>query len=147
MKPTLVAAAALLLMFDVPGTARAGDHPFRGSGVATVEGNPFDGTSYEFNGTATHLGAFTGDGYVQFFSLADWTLVSQGSTTFVAANGDELYASFLAFKPPWAEDFVGQFSFLGGTGRFADAGGSAVIVATPLDATSFLIQFDGTIDD
>ena len=29
MKPTLVATAALLLMLNVPETARAGDHPFQ----------------------------------------------------------------------------------------------------------------------
>ena len=67
MKPTLVATAALLLMLNVPGTARAGDRPFRASGVATLEGDPFAGTSYDFNGTATQLGAFTGGGHVQFF--------------------------------------------------------------------------------
>jgi hypothetical protein len=145
MKPTLVAAAALVLMLNVPGTAQAGDRPFRGSGVATLEGNPFDGTCYEFNGTATHLGAFTGGGYVQFF-LADGTLVSEGFTMFVAANGDELYASFQASLQAESGEFVGTFTFEGGTGRFAGAGGSAVIVATPRDATSFLIQFDGTID-
>ena len=145
MKTTLVATAALLLMLDVPGTSRAGDRPFRASGVATLEGDPFAGTSYDFNGTATHLGAFTGGGHVQFF-LVDATLVSQGTTTFVAANGDELYASFLAFQEAGSAEFVGSFIFQGGTGRFAGAEGSAVVVATPLDATSFLIQIAGTID-
>jgi hypothetical protein len=147
MKPTLVAAVALLLMLDLPGSARAGDHPFRASGVATLEGDPFAGTSYEFSGTATQLGAFTGGGHVQFFYLADGTLVSEGTATFVAANGDELYASFLAFQPPGSEDFVGPFIFRGGTGRFAGASGIAVVVATPQDATSFLIQIFGAIDD
>jgi hypothetical protein len=147
MKPALVAAAALLLMLDVPGTARADDRTFYASGVATLEGNPFEGTTYDFSGTATQLGAFTGDGHVQFFSLADGTLVSEGTTTFVAADGDKLYASFLAFQPPGSEDFVGPFIFHGGTGRFAHAAGFAVVVATPLNTTSFEIQIFGTIDD
>jgi hypothetical protein len=147
MKPTLVAAAALLLMLIVPATARAGDRPFRASGVATLEGDPFEGTSYDFNGTATHLGAFTGSGHVQFsISLVDGTLEAQGTTTFVAANGDELYASFQASQQAKSGEFVGTFIFEGGTGRFADSGGSAVVVATPLDMTSFLIQIDGAID-
>ena len=146
MKPTLVATAALLLMLNVPGTARAGDRPFRASGVATLEGDPFEGTSYDFSGTATHLGAFTGRGHVQFFHV-DGTLASQGTTTFVAANGDELHASFLAFQEAGSEEFVGLFIFEGGTGRFHDAGGFAVVVATPLDTTSFEIQIFGTIDD
>ena len=145
MKTTLVATAALILMLNVPGTARAGDRPFRASGVATLEGDHFAGTSYDLDGTSTHLGAFTGGGHVQF-SLVDGTLVAQGTTMFVAADGDELYASFLAFQPAGAEEFVGPFIFQGGTGRFADAGGSAVVVATPLDMTSFLIQIDGAID-
>jgi hypothetical protein len=144
MKPTLVATAALLLMLNVPATARAGDRPFRASGVATLEGDPFEGTSYDFNGTATHLGAFTDGGHVQFF-LVDGTLASQGTTTFVAADGDELYASFLAFQEAGSSEFVGLFIFEGGTGRFAGAEGLA-FVATPLDATSFLIQIAGTID-
>ena len=146
MKTTLVATAALILMLNVPGAARAVDRPFRASGVATLEGDPFAGTSYDLNGTATHLGAFTGGGYVRFFFLVDGTLASQGTTTFVAANGDELYASFLAFQEAGSAEFVGSFIFEGGTGRFADAEGSAVVVATPQDATSFLIQVTGTID-
>ena len=147
MKPTLVAAAALLLMLDVPGTARADDRTFYASGVATLEGNPIEGTTYDFSGTATQLGAFTGGGHVQFFSLADGTLVSEGTATFVAADGDELYASFLAFQQAGSDEFVGIYIFQGGTGRFAGAGGVAVVVATPLDDTSFEIQISGTIDD
>ena len=144
MKTTLVATAALILMLNVPGTARAGDRPFRASGVATLEGDPFAGTSYDLDGTATHLGAFTGGGHVQF-SLVDGTLVAQGTTTFVAADGD-LYASFLAFQQAGSDEFVGIYIFQGGTGRFAGAGGVAVVVATPLDDTSFQIQIAGTID-
>ena len=145
MKTTLVATAALILMLNVPGTARAGDRPFRASGVATIERDPFAGTSYEFSGTATHLGAFTGGGDVQFFSYADGTL-AEGTTTFVAANGDKLYASFLAFQEAGSAEFVGLFIFEGGTGRFAGAEGLDIVVATPLAAASFLIQIAGTID-
>ena len=113
----------------------------------THEGDPFAGTSYEFSGTATQLGAFTGGGHVQFFSLADGTLVSEGTTTFVAADGDELYASFLAFDPPGSDEFVGIFLFQGGTGRFHGASGIALVVATLLESTSFEIRIFGTIDD
>ena len=145
MKTTLVATAALILMLNVPGTARAGDRPFRASGVATLEGDPFAGTSYDLEGTATHLGAFTGGGHVQFFHV-DGTLASQGTTKFVAANGDKLYGSFLAFQEAGSAEFVGLFIFEGGTGRFAGAEGLDIVVATPLDDMSFLIQIAGTID-
>jgi hypothetical protein len=42
MKPTLVAAAALLLMLDVPGTARADDRAFFAAGFGGEQAGPRD---------------------------------------------------------------------------------------------------------
>jgi hypothetical protein len=79
-------------------------------------------------GNATHLGRFT--------VTADWTVTTAGaigtSSTWTAANGDELFTRFTRhgdFVPPTAT-FTETHTITGGTGRFADASGSFTVVQT-----------------
>src|SRR5262249_62137969 len=71
-------------------------------------------------GEATHLGKFTRDESV-VLNLADGTL--HGTVTFIAANGDLLYADasggFIS-----ATTAVGTYTFTGGSRRFHYAGGT-----------------------
>jgi hypothetical protein len=51
-----------------------------------------------------------------------------GTRTFTAANGDELYATVAGTSAPIGPGLIGfsaTFTFTGGTGRFANASGSA----------------------
>ena len=118
-----------------------------GGGVATTEARggselPFKGTyegletvltvpshhHLDATGNATHLGRFT--------VTADWTVTMAGaietSSTWTAANGDELFTRFTrhgVFVPPTAT-FTETHTITGGTGRFATASGTFTVVQT-----------------
>ena len=117
-----------------------------GGGVATTEAKggselPFKGT-YEglekvvtatehqlidATGNATHLGRFT--------VTAAWTLAPTGgvgTSTWTAANGDELHTSFTrhAVPAPPTITFTETHTITGGTGRFANASGTFTVVQT-----------------
>ena len=68
-----------------------------------------------FGGVATHVGLYTANGFL----LPDQTLFG----TLEAANGDTL--DFTAFFMPGPLGLQATFNFAGGTGRFADAVGTA----------------------
>lgn len=93
----------------------------------------------EYTGQATHLGRFT-----QSESLLlgpNGTL--QGAIVFVAANGDELYATIEgAFTSE--STVAGTYTFTGGTGRFVDATGTANFQSKAEGADLF-VSVDGTI--
>jgi hypothetical protein len=117
-----------------------------GKGVATTQAKggtelPFKGT-YEglekvvtstehqlidATGNATHLGRFT--------VTAAWTIGPGGgigTSTWTAANGDELYTSFTrSGKPaPPTITFTEIHTITGGSGRFANASGTFTVVQT-----------------
>ena len=134
-----------------------------GGGVATTQAKggaelPFKGT-YEglekvvtstehqlidATGNATHLGRFT--------VTAAWTIGPGGgigTSTWTAANGDELYTSFTrSGKPaPPTITFTEIHTITGGSGRFADASGTFTVVqirglAMPYNNSATI---DGTI--
>ena len=135
-----------------------------GGGVATTEAKggselPFKGTyegletvgtvpshhHLDATGNATHLGRFT--------VTADWTLAPTGNfgtSTWTAANGDELSTSFArrgVVEPPTIT-FTETHTVTSGTGRFANASGTFTIVQTrglsmPYNNSAAI---DGTID-
>jgi hypothetical protein len=123
----LVTALATLAM---SGPARAGaQEPFKGtsSGVVRVEdvnfsdpsGLPIITTTLRGVGNATHLGRFTVTTTVVInvpagTVLGDWVLT--------AANGDQLFASFVGYPNG------GNFTIHDGTGRFRGAAGQYVQV-------------------
>ena len=85
----------------------------------------FNATGNVAHGTSTHLGQFTSihRQCVNFQTLE----FRDGTVTYYAANGDQLYATFEGFLSPTAEPGVLSFDNpahpVGGTGRFAGAGG------------------------
>ncbi len=61
---------------------------------------------------------------------ANGTLQIVNTATYTAANGDELFATFVGvgvFESPVLLSFSGVETYTGGTGRFADATGSATL--------------------
>jgi len=122
---------ALLLGF-VPVSATERPYAASGNGMATfiTDGANF-GATVVVSGNATHLGAFTGTGKIQFIPDANDPNISHpaGYVTYVAANGDRL--------PSVIEDgsmdlttgiATGYMVFQSGTGRFEGASGKAYIV-------------------
>jgi hypothetical protein len=90
-------------------------------------------------GEATYLGYFTRRAVALL--RPDFTL--KGRVTFTAANGDKLCAD-LDGGFTTATKIEGTYTFTGGTGRFADASGSADFTAI-FDGGSAELTFKGTI--
>jgi len=123
--------------------------PFRGS-LQAVEANQLapplllvNGTG---EGTATHLGRFTAT-YQATVVLA--TSSGTGSLTFIAANGDRVFATDTGHAVPTAPGVVTITeiaTITGGTGRFAGATGGFTIERVLHQATGVSSgSFDGTI--
>jgi hypothetical protein len=88
----------------------------------------------EGGGTGTHLGKFTIT--LGFCGRGDGTL-DTGTGTFVAANGDLLYITFHGVSDGGHPvlHFTSYVSFVGGTGRFEGATGTATVTGV-FDATT-----------
>lgn len=120
---------ALLVAFILPGTALAKAQPtvpFKGqsSGVVTV--TSFDAvagivyTHVAGEGEASHLGHFVVSADV---GVEVATGLPHGNWTLTAANGDKLFLTMEGYGIDPTHGF-GAFTVVGGTGRFADSGGS-----------------------
>ena len=106
--------------------------------------------------TATHLGLCTTIGTVNYTPANDpdhpGRLLSSGSGTITAANGDKLLIEFsgvLDPPPPGSATAIDKptFKFVGGTGRFASASGSSeAVVVVNLATGAFEITMVGKID-
>ena len=157
LNSTVIALVASLLLGSL--TVLAVDRPFalNGAGVATFitdgAGNPIaaDVTS---SATATHLGLCTTVGRVNFSPDPDnpGRLLSSGSGTITAANGDVIQIEFNgALEPPPPGSTTAtdrpEFRFVGGTGRFAGATGKAdAVVVVNLLTGALEITMVGNID-
>lgn len=133
---TLMLIIFLLLGALPASAALEGNRPIalRGNGsmaFITDQGGNVIGGNVTASGTATHLGLWTQVGTLNFTPDANDPnlILASGTATFTAANGDKLEVL--------AEDGVlnvstgiatGVFRFVGGTGRFEQASGSASFV-------------------
>jgi hypothetical protein len=121
-----LAAGALL----PAGSVRANPAvPFKDHGqmtiVANLSGFPIVTAVDQATGEATHLGQYSNAAYVTVNFITG--LVS-GEGQYTAANGDTLnYTVVQPLQPPNTPAVV---TFNGGTGRFADATGSATASAS-----------------
>jgi hypothetical protein len=118
------------------------DRPFKGNAQGSIVGGsglPDDPLVVEYTGNATHLGKFT---RTERATLDGMGGVS-GTIDYVAANGDELFTTFIGV-------FVdlgiveGTYTVEGGTGRFAGASGGADFTATT-DFVTVNATFSGEI--
>lgn len=128
------------------GASAANSVPFKGRADAVITSSVDIGSDRHLTATATgeatHLGRFIREENA-VLHLMDGTL--DGSLTFVAANGDELFVEFEGgFTGPGVAE--GTYAITGGTGRFAGATGEAIFKAVTTDGLHFAITFDGTID-
>lgn len=93
-------------------------------------------------GQATQLGEYTRTENI-LLNPADGTFT--GDVTFTAANGDQLTADIAgAFTS--AATASGSYTFTGGTGRFANASGTALFSIVLTDASHFTVAFNGSMD-
>jgi hypothetical protein len=134
-----------LLAFAFPALA-GHPRPFKGWAFEALTGPPVpvEGgflLSADGAGEATHLGPFTR--HADVFLHDDGTGHIEGEVVFIADNGHELYAHLDGTFVPGGPVF-GSYTFHGGTGRFADASGSADFSGTN-DGVSAAITFVGKI--
>jgi hypothetical protein len=106
--------------------ARGGtDLPFRGSYTSVIEVPPPSAVG-TVEGTATHLGRFTGRLTAEVTGNT-----ATGKFTFIAANGDQLSGTFVGegvFMPPNTATRNEIATIENGTGRFAGATGTFTMV-------------------
>lgn len=158
-KVTAIALTAFFLLGSV--AVLAVDRPFalNGKGVATFTlneaGIPVRG-DVTSTSNATHLGLCTTVGVVNYTPANDpehpGRLLSSGTGKITAANGDTLLIEFSGvLDPPPAGSATAidkpVFHFVGGTGRFANASGSAnAVVVVNLATGAFEITMVGNLD-
>ena len=137
------------------------DRPFAlsgtGVGIFTTDeaGIPIS-ADVSSTSTATHLGLCTTVGTVNYTPANDpehpGRLLSSGSGKITAADGDTVLIEFNGvLDPPEPGSTTGidkpLFRFVGGTGRFAGASGSAdAVVVVNLATGAFEITMVGNID-
>ncbi len=154
MKKLLLAIVmAVLVMTFLTSLAFAAPvaTPFKGTMTGT-ETNVFDFPNQRFfvtghgSGTATHLGAYTVTyGAEVYLPTSQSTNVT---ATFVAANGDMLFAAGTGQGHPAGDitTIEESLTITGGTGRFEGATGSYIIYRTVVRATGETWgDFEGTL--
>jgi polyvinyl alcohol dehydrogenase (cytochrome) len=125
------------------GPQAAASRPFAGHG----SGSFTDAVGGFFaTGIATHLGAFTHFGTLVLTPTDDPAVFKlSGRTTYVAANGDQLYAILDGTLNVVTGVGSGTDTWDGGTGRFADARGTADLTAQLFPDGSFTFSLAGII--
>jgi hypothetical protein len=150
---SVLAAFLAALALSAPAMAAGQQVPFKGhsSGTVTVTdvSYPLVTTHVVGEGEATHLGHFT----LTAEAVVDVSLPggpAAGSWTLTAANGDQLFVTFVAtgIDPTHGH---GDFTIVGGTGRFQGATGSytqLITFASPpgsSPSTAYTDRLEGTI--
>jgi hypothetical protein len=147
-------ALAVVAVLGAAGPATAGDVvPFKGKFEGerterTVLGPTTVLDRWDTAGTASLLGKFESIGWatVDFGSLP---VTGEGPTTFIAANGDQVFAYVTGYSEPAGPGLVWineSGVITGGTGRFAGATGSYTARRlTSLITNETAGSFEGTI--
>jgi hypothetical protein len=136
----IAAAGAVMFGLQLPATAFAADpeRPHRGTCTTVVTPISQQELHIDSDCRLTHLGRASGQSTQTVVPVGPpgptIPLLITNTTVYRAANGDELNMSFLGtgqLDPVTGEvTFVGTETYQGGTGRFANATGSATTQGT-----------------
>ena len=151
MKTNNNRTSKILLLLPVMLTVAAlpawagGQVPFRGRAAGAVASTSPDPAgvvlTVHADGDATHLGQFSREEVVLFNPV---TGSLTGTVVFTADNGDQLFGALAGgFISPTTA--TGDYTFTGGTGRFANASGSAAFIVSTPDGTHLTVEFEGTL--
>ena len=133
-----------LAMFVFAGRADAQSLPYKATGVGQFAANQSDFTG---SGIAAHLGAYTEVGNVTFAPTSTpGVLAVTGWAHYTAANGDQLYASISGTVDTTTGVIAATATYVGGTGRFANASGSSTLAGQMLGGGALTIAAAGNID-
>ena len=142
LRPFAFALAALsILALAFPAQAARRGHFSRGTAHFTGP-NDFVGA-----GTASHLGLYDEVGHVVFSGTDDPTILHlEACAIYTAANGDRLYAEFTGELNGLTGAITATVTYVGGTGRFTNASGTARLSAQILTDGSLEVAVQGIID-
>ena len=149
MPLALALAVASLLAFDTP--ARAGERPIEAGGIGGLDARDAF-PSLQGPGEGDHLGKcslFLSLDPIQFLDFGHLVPLS---VRLHAANGDNLLAEIEGEVDLETVILAATITFAGGTGRFADATGTANLLIVfddwqgPFHGAPFLWALEGTID-
>jgi len=137
----LVLVATGVLAWATPVRATARPHVSRGTAEFT-NANDFVGA-----GHATHFGRYDEVGSVQFTPTSDPAILSVNArSTYTAANGDRLCAVFTGQLNGVTGVITATITYVGGTGRFTNASGTATLTGELLPGGSIEVAVEGTVD-
>ena len=137
----LLLAAVGVLTLAAP--ARAVQRPHISRGTAHFVSL----TAFAGSGSATYLGRYTESGSIQLTPTADPAVFDAvASATYTAANGDQLHATFAGTLNGATGVITATVTYVGGTGRFANASGTATLSGQVLGDGSLAVSVNGTID-
>jgi hypothetical protein len=142
LRPVVVVLVATGLL-TVTTSASAEDRPHFLRGTAQF----VSPTDFVGSGHATHLGKYTEAGSAQFSPTDDpFVLAIDAWVVLTAADGDQLYETITGELDVLTGEITGTVTYVGGTGRFADADGSAALAGQMLPGGKVSVAVEGTID-
>jgi hypothetical protein len=141
-RPELAVVALALGVGVCLTTAGERPHKWRGTGQFV------SATDFVAKGRATHLGKFDEVGRVTAMTPTDepGVFAIEGWAIHTSANGDQLHEVFSGQLNFLTGSVTASIQFVGGTGRFADATGSATLSAQILAGGSIEFAGEGTIE-
>ena len=143
-----VVMTLLLVTMAAPASAKGPDHHVPIKGTVVGEHDPPDFTAPDCPEWAEWRYSSAGEGHMSHLGQVEYSLTqctvsglvssSEGTITFVAANGDELWLEHTMFghmvaepdAPPDGYFVEREWTAVGGTGRFTHASGSGDLYGT-----------------
>jgi hypothetical protein len=134
-------AVGAALLTAAPASAAERPHKLRGTGQFV------SATDFVGEGHATHLGHFDEVGSAQFLPTGEpGVLQVEGWAIHTASNGDQLFEVIAGQLNLLTGTGTATVTYVGGTGRFADAGGTATLSFQVFPDGTFAVAGKGTID-
>jgi hypothetical protein len=98
-------------------------------------------------GNATHLGSYTEVGHVTFAPTSNPDVLAvKGVLVYTAANTDELHAAVSGELNLRTGAITATVTYVGGTGRFVSASGSANLIGQMLGGGAVAVTVSGIIE-
>jgi hypothetical protein len=140
LRPVVVLlVAAGLVTFSSRASAEERDYHLHGTALLDEFGNVVGA------GNATHLGNYTEVGYASITGDNPFALHVEGCVILTGAHGDELWETISGQLNWFTGEITATVTYIGGTGRFEGASGSAILLAQ-IGPDGISVVVDGTID-
>jgi hypothetical protein len=142
LRPVVVLVAAIgVLTLSARASAEERTHKSQGT-AQFVSPSDFVGS-----GEATHLGRYTEVGSARFTPTSEPTVLRIDAwSIYTAADGDQLYATITGRLDPLTGAITATVTYMGGTGRFDDADGTAALSGQFLPDGTIAVAVEGAID-